>query len=176
MNPTPIPPPETHLAPEAIYDLLDGRLEPAAERAAEAHLWWCDDCRTLREECTALLSSLRWYAADPPGPPDGYWDELWRKLPLRPRHGARRLVPALALAASIAILLLVQPWRETSSTDGPAGTPEAVAPVATGAVEAASPGPQWASEYRLFEQATMSIGSVDPLSKGIVLASLSESR
>ncbi len=71
MNRSPNLPSETHLDPEAIYDLLDGRLEPAAERAAEAHLWRCDDCRTLREECTALQSSLRWYAADRPATPSG---------------------------------------------------------------------------------------------------------
>ncbi|MGH7570933.1 MAG: zf-HC2 domain-containing protein [Gemmatimonadota bacterium] len=167
MSQTPIPPPETHLSAEAIYDLLDGRLDPTAAQAAEAHLWRCDRCRMLREECAALLSSLRWYGADPPAPPDGYWDELWGKVSLTPRPRARRLVPALALAASIAVLLSIQPWRESTPTDGP---------VAAGSPEAVAPGPQWASEYRLFEQATIAIGSVDPLSKGIVLASLSESR
>ncbi|MGH7550861.1 MAG: hypothetical protein ACREK3_08960 [Gemmatimonadota bacterium] len=165
MSPIPIPQPETHLDPEAIYALLDGHLEPSAERAAEAHLRCCDRCRTLREERAALLSSLRWYAADPPAPPDGYWDEFWGKVSLTPRRRAPRLATALALAASIAALLSIQPWRESTPADGPVASPEAVAP-----------GPQWTSEYRLFEQATMAIGSVDPLSKGIVLASLSESR
>ncbi|HET9480406.1 MAG TPA: zf-HC2 domain-containing protein, partial [Candidatus Polarisedimenticolia bacterium] len=78
MNTTPVPSPDAHLDTQAIYALLDGRLEPGAEQVAEAHIWRCDGCRALREECAALLSSLRWYAADPPGPPDGYWDEFWR--------------------------------------------------------------------------------------------------
>ncbi len=165
MNGNPTSPAETHLDPEAIYTLLDGRLEPLAEQAAEAHLWRCEACRTLREECAALLSSLRWYAADPPAPPEGYWDELWRKVSLTPRRRARSLVPALALAASIAVLLAIQPQ----------GEPVSDRPVAVVPPEAGQPGPQWASEYQLFEQARVAIGSVDPLSKGIVLASLVES-
>lgn len=166
MNGTPIPSPETHLAAEAIYALLDGRLEPAAERVAEAHLWRCDPCRTRREECAALLSSLRWYGADPPAPPEGYWDEFWRKLPLSSSPPARRRVtPVLALAASIAILLVT----------GPGGEPASDRAVAVAPSRAAAPGPPWASEYRLFEQARATIGSADPLSKGIILASLTES-
>lgn len=166
MNGSPTPLPETHLDAETIYDLLDGRLDLPVEQAAEAHLWRCDPCRTLREECAALLSSLRWYAADPPAPPEGYWDELWRKLSLSPRRRARRRLPALALAASIAILLAIQPQGE------PAPGP----PVAVASSEPVAPGPRWASEYRRFEQATVAVGSVDPLSKGIVLASFAESR
>jgi hypothetical protein len=156
--------PERHLDEEAVYALLDGRLSQPVERAAEAHLWRCDRCRLLREECALVLSSLRWYGADPPGPPEGYWDEFWTGLGLAPRPRVRRLVPALALAASIALLLLIQPGPET--------VPDNHAPVAA----APAPGPEWASEYRLFEQATVAIGSVDPVSKGIVLASLAESR
>ncbi|MGH7588393.1 MAG: zf-HC2 domain-containing protein [Gemmatimonadota bacterium] len=155
--------PEGHLDPEAVYALLDGRLSEPVERAAEAHLWRCDRCRLLREECAALLSSLRWYAADPPAPPEGYWDEFWTGLGLAPRRRVRRLFPALALAASIAVLLLIQPHPETA----PDAPPIAAAP---------APGPEWASEYRLFEQATVAIGSVDPVSKGIILASLAEAR
>jgi hypothetical protein len=155
--------PERHLDPEAVYALLDGRLSEPVERAAEAHLWRCDRCRLLREECAALLSSLRWYAADPPAPPEGYWDEFWTGLGLAPGRRARRLFPALALAASIAFLLLIQPRPETA----PDAPPIAAAP---------APGPEWASEYRLFEQATVAIGSVDPVSKGIILVSLAEAR
>ncbi|HET9581274.1 MAG TPA: hypothetical protein VFP76_00465 [Gemmatimonadota bacterium] len=155
--------PERHLDAETVYALLDGHLAEPAERAAEAHLWRCDQCRLLREECSAVLSSLRWYAVDTPAPPEGYWDEFWTGLRLSPQGRARRLLPALALAASIAMLLLVQP--------GPENGPADRAPAA-----AASPGPEWASEYRLFEQATVAIGSVDPVSKGIILASLAESR
>ena len=156
--------PERHLDVEAVYALLDGRLSEPVERAAEAHLWRCDECRLLREECSALLSSLRWYAADPPAPPEGYWDEFWTGLGLTPRARVRRLFPALALAASIALMLLIQPGPETAPDESP---PVAAAPV---------PGPEWASEYRLFEQATVAIGSVDPVSKGIILASLAEAR
>lgn len=159
-----IPQPDRHLDAEALYALLDGRLSEPAGRAAEAHLWRCDRCRLLREECAALLGSLRWYAVEPPAPPDGYWDEFWTDLRLAPPARARRLVPALALAASIALLLLIQP--------GPDTTPDDLAPIAA----APAPGPEWASEYRLFEQATAAIGSVDPVSKGIVLASLAEAR
>lgn len=165
MNRASTPPSETHLDAEAVYALLDGRLDVVAERTAEAHLWRCGRCRILREECAALLSSLRWYAADPPAPPEGYWDEFWRRLPLT-RGRRRRFAPALALAASIAMLLAIEPGA------GPG--PEDSTPIAlTGA---AAPGPEWASDYRLFEQATVAIGSADPLSKGIILASLVEPR
>jgi hypothetical protein len=156
--------PERHLDAEAVYALLDGRLSEPVERAAEAHLWRCDRCRRLREECSAVLISLRWYAADPPAPPEGYWEEFWTGLGLTPRPRVRRLFPALALAASIALLLLIQPGPETGPDDR--------APIAA----APAPGPEWASEYRLFEQATVAIGSVDPVSKGIILASLAEAR
>ena len=167
MNEAPTPRPGRHLDAEVIYELLDGRLGPVVGRAAEAHLWRCDRCRTLREECAALLSSLRWYAADPPAPPDGYWDVFWRRRPLSRHRRARRIAPALALAASVALLLWIQPRSEGN----PAG------PVAVGSQPGVvEPSPQWASEYRLFEQATVTIGSVDPLSKGVVLASLAESR
>lgn len=156
--------PERHLDAEAVYALLDGRLSEHAERAAEAHLWRCDPCRLLREECAAMLSSLRWYGADPPAPPEGYWEEFWTGFALAPRRRVRRLLPALALAASIAVLLLIQPRPEPAPEDrlALATTP--------------APGPEWSSEYRLFEQATVAIGSVDPVSKGIVLASLAEAR
>ena len=70
----------------------------------------------------------------------------------------------LPRAPAIALLLLIQP--------GPDSTPDVLAPVAAAPV----PGPEWSSEYRLFEQATVAIGSVDPVSKGIVLASLAEAR
>ena len=156
--------PDRHLDAEAVYALLDGRLPEPAGRAAEAHLWRCDRCRVLREECAALLDSLRWYAVEPPAPPEGYWDEFWTDLGLTPRARARRVIPSLALAASIALLLLIRPEPET--------TPDAPTTVAA----APAPDPEWASEYRLFEQATVAIGSVDPVSKGIVLASLAEAR
>ncbi|HKY59824.1 MAG TPA: zf-HC2 domain-containing protein [Gemmatimonadota bacterium] len=157
-------PPERHLDAAAVYALLDGRLSEPGEQAAEAHLWRCDRCRSLREECAAVLSSLRWYGADPPAPPEGYWDEFWTGFGPKLRPPARRLFPALALAASIALLLLIQP--------GPESAPDDRAPI----VSAPAPGPEWASEYRLFEQATVAIGSVDPVSKGIVLAGLAEPR
>lgn len=164
MEPEAISQPERHLDAGAVYALLDGHLSEPAERAAEAHLWRCDRCRLLREECAAVLSSLRWYGVDTPAPPEGYWDEFWSGLRLTPRGRVRRLLPALALAASIAMLLVIQPAPKNGSADR--------APIAA----AASPGPEWASEYRLFEQATVAIGSVDPVSKGIILASLAESR
>jgi hypothetical protein len=163
-----MPPPGSHLDAEAIYALLDGRLEPRVGRAAEAHLWRCDRCRALHEDCAALMGSLRWYAADPPAPPPGYWDEFWCELRLKPRRRGRRVVPALALAASIALLMLVQPRDEPRPAGLAAADPAPVEPV--------EPSPRWNSEYRLFEQATVAIGSADPLSKGIVLASLAESR
>lgn len=165
MNTSPVPSPDAHLDARAIYALLDGRLEPAVEHVAEAHIWRCGACRSLREECAALLSSLRWYAADPPAPPDGYWDELWRDLPLSPRSPSRRrgVTATLALAASLALLLVTQPGDRPVSDGSPAV-------VSSGPV---APSPRWTSEYRLFEQASATIGSVDPLSKGIVLASLS---
>ena len=127
------------MTPEQIDELI---------RASHAR----GDLRGLAE---ALLARLRLT-------PDRW--EFWTDLGLKPRVRTRRLIPALALAASIALLLLIQP--------GPDSTPDVLAPVAAAPV----PGPEWSSEYRLFEQATVAIGSVDPVSKGIVLASLAEAR
>lgn len=175
-----------HLDPATLYALLDGELDPAAEGSAEAHLLRCAECRSAREECGAVLASLRWYAAAPPAPPRGYWDGFWARFedragaraavaevrPIDRRRSAREwLAPALATAAAVA--LLVGSWWGGGAIeeDGPA--PPASVPTASSRAAVAQPG--WESEVEFFERATVAVGGVDPMSKGLVLVALAES-
>ena len=172
-----------HLDAETIYELAEGRLEPGRERAAEAHLWRCDSCRALREECASTLEALRWYGDRDVTPPEGYWSDFWARWPLagdvRSAAGrSRRLLPAAAAAA--VLVLAVGTWwaadrRGESSLD----------PVASSASASFAPGPRpdarelvagtaWESDFELLERVTFAIGSVDPTSKGVALASLAE--
>lgn len=68
-----------HLDERLVYDLLDSRLDAAAESAAQAHLLGCDSCRRLDRECSVVVKSLNWYGAESVEPPDGYWDEFWER-------------------------------------------------------------------------------------------------
>lgn len=173
-----------HLDTETIYALLDGRLDAAGERNAESHLLRCDACRAVREECALTLGSLRWYATSTPPAPRGYWDGFWlrfadrvreapvRSVSARTRRIRRRSWMAPALAAAAVVTLLVGTWwvrgpQEPGETDPPRRTVAARSVVAeTG----------WESDLEFFERATVAVGGVDPLSKGIVLASMAESR
>lgn len=161
-----------HLDPASIYDLIEGRLPAPEERLAEAHLCRCGPCRALREECGATLSALRWYAAEPPPPPAGYWQEFWHRWAARAAGGVhpstrrrplRRLAPVLALAASVALAIGL--WPRPGGEAG-AGTMTASAPLVREA--------EWSEDYERFERFTIAVGSVDPMSKGVALASLAE--
>lgn len=172
-----------HLDTQRIYDLLDGRLDSLAESAAQAHLLRCESCRRLERECAGVVESLRWYGSEPIEPPAGYWDTFWDRwspstpeaeiLPLRSPNRVRyRLAPVLAMAAVLA--LLVGLWW--SGRSGPVGPVEF-------ASEQPAPAPQlreamasvgWADDYARFEQMSIAVGGIDPVSKGIVLASMAQ--
>ncbi len=155
-----------HLDHETLYELLDGRLDPVRARRAEVHLWRCEACRMQHEECGALLSSLRWYGADPPRPPIGYWDSFWARWPIVtgavPSRTTRWMAPVLGMAASIVLLIGVWWGTRTEPINSES-------PVPTVAFDS-----RWEDDYEFFERATVAVGSVDPLSKGVVLASLAE--
>jgi len=73
-----------HLDVQLLYDLLDGRLDPAAESAAQAHLLRCERCRGLERECGGVVESLRWYGLETAEPPLQHTVLL---LDIRPRYG-----------------------------------------------------------------------------------------
>jgi hypothetical protein len=101
------------MAPEALHDLtpayaLDA-LDEADERAYEAHLSGCEQCReelaSLREAATSLA-----YAVEAPGPPDALRGRILQQaraerpnvVPLRPRFArATQAVAAVAAVAAI---------------------------------------------------------------------------
>ncbi len=167
-----------HLDARAIHDLIDGELDPAAERAALAHLWRCESCREARDERAAVVTALRWYAAAPPPPPAGYWSDFWRRW-----RGAEAPVPArswlrsapLAAAAAGAALVAGGWWGATLLDP-------AAAPVATAVRSPATIQPMTDADldlirdYEFFERVTVAVGSVDPMSKGVALAGLGGAR
>jgi hypothetical protein len=169
-----------HLDVQRVYDLLDGRIDAMAESAAQAHLVWCESCRRLERECAGVVESLRWYGSEPIEPPPGYWDSFWDRWSpskaepvvvhsLAPRRSGFRLAPVLGLAAALA--LLVGLWW--TSRPGPTTTDElrtAQAPPLREAMASAG----WADDYARFEQMSIAVGGIDPVSKGVVLASLAE--
>ncbi|HET9332797.1 MAG TPA: zf-HC2 domain-containing protein [Gemmatimonadota bacterium] len=176
-----------HLSEQRVYDLVDGRLDMAAESAAQAHLLRCERCRMLERECAGVVESLRWYGSEPVEAPAGYWAEFWDRwsarkaasdatpfdsspIPLRtaPRRGGVRLAPVLAMAAALA--LLVGLWW----TDRPAPGPTTTASVSAPPLREAMANAGWADDYARFERMSVAVGGIDPVSKGIVLASLAE--
>lgn len=184
-----------HLDERLVYDLLDGRLDAAARSAAEAHLLRCDRCRSLERECAGVVESLRWYGLEPATPPEGYWEGFWERwspetgaelrLPVRaegPQEGARvvplpadrrggwRFAPALATAAVLALLAGI--WWSERPRVVETRTVVVEAPPLREAVAVSD----WGADYARFEQMAIAVGGVDPVSKGIVLASLAETR
>lgn len=176
-----------HLSEQRVYDLVDGRLDKAAESAAQAHLLRCERCRLLERECVGVVESLRWYGSEPVEPPAGYWAEFWDRwsareadsapspsdspaIPLRtaPRRAGVRLAPVLAMAAALALLLGL--WW----TDRPAPAPTTTASVSAPPLREAMANAGWADDYARFERMSVAVGGIDPVSKGIVLASLAE--
>jgi hypothetical protein len=166
-----------HLDVQLVYDLLDGRLDPAAESAAQAHLLRCDRCRGLERECAVVVESMRWYGLEPVEPPEGYWEEFWERwspdavevvrLPVD-RRGAWRFAPALATAAAVALLAGL--WW----SDRPQEVDSRTAAVEAPPLREAAAVSDWGDDYARFEQMAIAVGGVDPVSKGIVLASLAE--
>ena len=172
-----------HLDAETIYELAEGRLEPGRERAAEGHLWRCDSCRALREECASTLEALRWYGDRELAPPAGYWSGFWARWPIagdvRGAAGRRRrLLPAVAAAA--VLVLAIGTWWATEQRD--ARSLDQVASSASGSFAPGRrpdarelvAGTAWENDVELLERVTFAIGSVDPMSKGVALASLAE--
>jgi hypothetical protein len=168
-----------HLDSQRIYDLLDGRLDTGAESAAQAHLLRCDSCRQLERECAGVVESLRWYGSETLDAPTGYWDSFWSRwspseeapavvrLPVR-RWTAFPLAPALAVAAALALLAGLW-WVERPGESGIGDVRIAEAPPAEAVAVSG-----WADDYARFEQMTIAVGGIGPVSKGIALASLAE--
>lgn len=169
-----------HLDEQRIYDLVDGRLEAADESAAQAHLLRCETCRRLERECAGVVESLRWYGSEPVAPPAGYWEGFWERwsaarepIAIRtpaPGRGGSRLAPILALAAALAFLVGLW-WTERTDPSG-GGAPLATASAPPLREAMASAG--WADDYARFERMSVAVGGIDPVSKGVVLASLAE--
>jgi len=180
-----------HLDVQLLYDLLDGRLDPAAESAAQAHLLRCERCRGLERECGGVVESLRWYGLETAEPPEGYWEGFWDRWspdvagtpePNRPdedeysqvvplpvdRRGAWRFVPAFATAAAVALLAGL--WWSERPREVETQSAAVEAPPLREAVAVSD----WGDDYARFEQMAIAVGGVDPVSKGIVLASLAE--
>lgn len=172
-----------HLSEQRVYDLVDGRLDMAAESAAQAHLLRCERCRLLERECAGVVESLRWYGSEPVEPPAGYWSEFWDRwsagerasdpapIPIRStasRRAGFRLAPALALAAALAFLVGL--WWTERPAPGPTATASVSAPPLREAMASAG----WADDYARFERMSVAVGGIDPVSKGVVLASLAE--
>jgi putative zinc finger protein len=178
-----------HLDAEAIYALLEGELEPGRERAAEAHLWRCDACRARREACAATLGGLRWYGERTPPTPEGYWESFWGRWPLAddlrarrerapatpPWRTARRLTAA---AAAVAILAAGSWWTarrvEVDPTQLASQATASLEPGGSAAPRELLAGTDWENDVEVMRRVTFTVGSIDPLSKGVVLASLAE--
>jgi hypothetical protein len=176
-----------HLDARVLYELLDGRLDPAADSAAQAHLLRCDRCRQLERECAGVVESLRWYGLETAEPPAGYWEGFWERwspaearrtspapvdppvvpLPVQ-RRGGTRFAPALATAAALALLVGLW-WSER-----PRSVESPTAVVTAPTLRHATAVSDWGEDYARFEQMAIAVGGVDPVSKGIVLASLAE--
>jgi hypothetical protein len=169
-----------HLNAQRVYDLLDGRLDAVAEGASQAHLLRCDRCRQLERECAGVVEALHWYGSESLEPPSGYWDAFWDRwtpsaedpavvpLPVT-RRTPLALAPALAVAAALALLAGLW-WVEKPGETGSGEVRIAEAPPLNEAV--ASSG--WGDDYARFEQMTIAVGGIGPVSKGIVLASMAE--
>lgn len=167
-----------HLDEQRVYDLVDGRLDAADESAAQAHLLRCEACRRLERECAGVVESLRWYGSEPIAPPAGYWDGFWDRwsaarepVALRapaPRSSGSRLAPILALAAALAFLVGL--WWTERPDAGSGFQATASAPPLREAMASAG----WADDYARFERMSVAVGGIDPVSKGVALASLAE--
>ena len=170
-----------HLEPQRIHDLLDGRLDAAAEGEAQAHLLRCEACRRLERESASVVDALRWYGSETIEPPAGYWNAFWDRWspaaapapavvrPERRRHAIRwALAPALALAAALALLVGLW-WSER-----PSATTAELQTAAAPPFREAVAGSGWADDYARFERMTIAVGGIDPVSKAVVLASLAE--
>lgn len=170
-----------HLDERRIYDLVDGRLDAADESAAQAHLLRCEACRRLERECAGVVGSLRWYGSESVEPPAGYWDGFWDRwstarepvairTPAPRTGGGSRLAPVLALAAALAFLVGL--WWTERPDPGSGGALQATASAPRLREAMASAG--WADDYARFERMSVAVGGIDPVSKGVVLASLAE--
>lgn len=170
-----------HLDTQRVYELLDGRLDAVAEGEAQAHLLRCDACRRLERESAAVVEALRWYGSRTAPPPEGYWDSFWERwtpeagnvppavaIPSGPRRLPRALGPILAMAAALALLVGIWWSERPPATKGEVQT--AAAPPLREAVSRSG----WGDDYARFERMAIAVGGIDPVSKGVVLASLAE--
>jgi len=166
MNPSP------HLDPRTLHDLVDDQLGPDEERAALTHLLRCHECRAARDERAAVVTALRWYAAAPPAAPAGYWESFWERwsAAVEPAPVRRRwrwvAVPAAA-AALVAGGLWLRPVADQAPMTAMAELRQTAPPLTSADLDLVR-------DYEFFERVTVAVGSMDPMSKGIILAGLGE--
>ena len=99
-----------HLTDEELLLDFYGEGSDEERRRTRAHLEQCEECRALDEELRAVLTAVD--TAPITVPPRGFEREMWARIePLLPvsqpwRAGWSGLLPRLAVAASIGVLLV----------------------------------------------------------------------
>ena len=78
------------LQSDVLVDLVDGRLDPAAQREVERHLEACPECRALVTDLRSIRASA--FMLDRREPPMATWIELRDKIAAEPRPAARVLM------------------------------------------------------------------------------------
>jgi anti-sigma factor RsiW len=63
---------------DVVADLVDGRLDPATERAAERHAEGCEACRSLRADLKTIGAAA--FTLDRIEPPARVWDRIQERL------------------------------------------------------------------------------------------------
>lgn len=174
-----------HQDAETLYRLLEGRLEPGLERAVESHLWRCEACRALRDQCATILGALHWYGEWMTRPPVGHWDDFWARWPLAGDLRSRSILPgrvrrgrgrAAGLATAAAVVLAAGLWwsagRNQDTTTRQPLSPPSPSPTAQAGARQLVVGTPWEGDVEAIERLGMAVGSMDPSSKGVALASL----
>jgi Anti-sigma-K factor rskA, C-terminal/Putative zinc-finger len=108
-----------------------GALEPDDEHDFQEHLGGCATCEASVRELEAVVGELA-YAAPPVDPPDTVWAGIRRQIePQAARRGAtpgaaprrragRRLLPGLAAAAAILLVVALSAWNLSLRDDNAA--------------------------------------------------------
>ena len=141
-----------------ISELLDRELDDARRSRVEAHLAECAPCRRRHRLLAATRDAFR--ELDPDPAPSGFEGRLRDRLATQPpapqRPGARRWLPAIALAAAAAIATLALSLLSPAPRTPEGSAPATVAPEARHAAE---------SRPLIFEETAASIcglsGSAD---------------
>jgi anti-sigma factor RsiW len=123
-----------------LVDLVDGRLDPAAERAAERHLEACDRCRALLSDLRTIHAAA--FTLDRREPAATAWPAIAARVAAEPVPRARVLrMPStrgawaawLGAAAALVVATFIGVWPLLHGNPAPAheGSSEAAAPEVT---------------------------------------------